>query len=211
MTFLSKQSFDADGKIKTIKAKRKVLESVESTEDGILKGQARVKFEYDELTREDLTPAESLEAAEALVLEEGEVFWGMGTPPLNHIAPEDRAAHRISTASASIGDRTKRGYGNTVICHPSAKAVVDDCWERTKTVDQYLPDSEEPIKVVVPYFPQGPLTVFEDARAPEDKVLVIYRGESDDDQPLIYVEGEGLIKNSKVIDVENYGRFVRLT
>jgi hypothetical protein len=211
MTFLSKQSFDADGKIKTIKSKRKILETVESTEEGILKGQARVKFEYDELTRDDLTPVDSLESAEALVLEEGEVFWSMGTPPLNHIAPEDRAAHRISTAAASIADRTKRGPGNTVICHPSNTAIVEDCWERTKTVDQYLPGMETPIKVAAPYFPNGPLTVFEDARAPEDKVLVIYRGADDDDQPLIYVEGEGLIKNSKVVDVENYGRFVRLT
>ena len=210
MTFLSQQSFDAEGKIKTIKQKRKILETVESTEDGILKGQARVKFEYDELTREDLVPMGNLRAAEAHVLEEGEVFWGMSTPPLNHVDRDAWLAHRISMAAANIGANSKRGNGNTVVCHPSVREQVEQCWDKTKMVKQYIEEIDDMVEIPQPYFPTGPLEVFENELAPEDSVLVIYRGEDETDQPLIYVEGEGLLLNNKVTDVENYGKFVRI-
>ena len=63
------------------------------------------------------------------------------------------------------------------------------------------------IDVQIPYFPTEP-ELFEDDLMNPDQVLVIYRGQDDGDQPLIYVEGEGLLMNNKVALVEDYGKFV---
>lgn len=211
MTFLSKQSFDNDGVIKVVKKKRKILESVTSQEGTKISGQAKVKYEYGELTADNLVKVDSLRAAEGMVLTEGEVFWGMSTPPLNHIDPAAHFAHRISMAAANIGNMSGRGNGNTVVCHPSARDKVDQCWDKVKTVQEFNPATEDMMDVQKAYFPNGPLDVFEHDLAPEDSVLVLYRGESDDDQPLIYVDiWDGLLLNSEAADVETYGKFVRI-
>ena len=147
MTFLSKQSFDPNGEIQVVKKKRKILETVESTDGGKLKGQAKVKFEYGVLTSENLVKVNNLREAERLVLTEGEVFWGMSTPPLNHVPVEARLAHRISMAAANIANMSGRGSGNTVVCHPSQRDRVDECWDKTKIVQQYDENSDEMIDV----------------------------------------------------------------
>lgn len=215
MTFLSEQSFDVDGKIKTIKKKRKIMkmDTVEEQEDGSIKGKAEVKFEYGELTRDDLTPVGNLLAAEVYVLEEGNVFWGASTPPLNHIDESSRLAHRIGNAAANIANFSKRGMGNTVIFHPSVIDRIEEAKVAQKEVkvpvDPTDPDTEMKTEYK-PYFQEGQVEFIEHDAAPEDKVLVIYRGPGDDDQPLIYVEGEGLVMNNTVADVETYGKFVRI-
>jgi hypothetical protein len=210
MTFLSQQSFDADGNINTIIKRRKVFESGEVQEDGSIKGKATVKFDYGSLTVEDMIPTGNLCGAEVLALTEGEVFWGMSTPPLNHIDEDSRLAHRVAIAAAWIGEAAKRGTGNTVVCHPSVRDKIDLMWDKMKTIQKYDEESDEMKDVEVPYFGNGELEVFEHDLAPDDSVLVIYRGEDPADQPLIYVEGEGLVTNNKIVAVMNYGKFVRI-
>lgn len=208
MTFLSVQSFDENGEIPIVVKQRKILENGEVQEDGSIKGQARIKNEYDNLTRDDLQPVGNLAAAESFVLEEGRVFWGSSRPPLNHIPSDCHLAHRISMASKAIGNKTRRGWGNTVICHPSLVDAVNQCWDKTKTVKIFI-DEDNEVEQEQPYFTE-PLTVIEHDFAPDDSVLVMYRGERDDDQPIIYVDGEGLLINNKLTAAENYGSFVRI-
>jgi hypothetical protein len=210
MTFIPVKTFDENGEFKVINKRRKILKEGEVQEDGSIKGKAEVKLEYGTLTRENLnTDVGNLAAAEVLALEEFEIFWGMGTPPLNHVDPDSHLAHRISMAAANIGDATKRGRGNTVVCHPSVRDKVDNCWDKIKTVKQYDETVDDMVDVQRPYF-QEPLEVIEHDAAPEDSVLVLYRGEDETDQPLIYIEGEGLLMNSAITNVENYGKFVRV-
>lgn len=207
MTFLSKQAFDDDGKIKVIVKKRKILESGEQQDDGTIKGKARVKFEYGELTRDDLVEVGNLRAAEVMAMEEGEIFWGYSCPPLNHIDDDCKLAHMISMAASNIATHSKRGFGNTIVCHPSIANDIRECFTKQKLVDQYDEESDGMVEVPVPYFPNEP-ELFEDDLMNPEQVLVIYRGEDDGDQPLIYVEGEGLLMNNKITEVEHYGKFV---
>ena len=206
MTFLSQQNFDDNGEIKVIKQKRKILEEGEIV-DGKLKGKARVKFEYESLTREDLTEVGNLRAAEVMAMEEGEIFWGYGSPPLNGVDDENVLAHRISLAASNIATMSKRGFGNTIIVHPTRAEEVRDAFTKQKTVEQYDEASDSMQPAQIPYFPVEP-EVFEDDAMNPEQVLVLYRGTEDGDQPLIYVDGEGLIMNSKVALVEDYGKFV---
>jgi hypothetical protein len=120
MTFIPVKTFDENGEFKVIKKRRKILKEGEVQEDGSIKGKAEVKLEYGTLTRENLnTDVGNLAAAEVLALEEFEIFWGMGTPPLNHVDPESHLAHRISMAAARIlVTHSKRGRGNTVDLSP---------------------------------------------------------------------------------------------
>lgn len=212
MSFISQQEFNEDGVIETIVKTRKVLETVESQEEGRLSGKARVKVETGTLTLEDCQPFHSIEEAEGMILTEGEYFWSVSRPPLNHIPEEEHNAYRISRAVANIGAMSKRGAGNTIIVHPSARAKVDAALEMQRTVETPL-NPEEPDgpkqSQRVPYFDPKP-TVVEHEDAPDDTVLVLYLGEEANDQPLVWVEGHGLIVNNKVTDVENYGKFVRI-
>jgi hypothetical protein len=78
-------------------------------------------------------------------------------------------------------------------------------------VQEFNPETEEMMDVEKAYFPGGPLNVIEHDLAPDDSVLVLYRGEDDEDQPLIYVDiWDGLLLNSEAADVETYGKFVRI-
>lgn len=211
MSFIPVKNFDENGEFKVIKKRRKILKEGEVQEDGTIKGKAEVKLEYGTLTRENLNAeVGNLAAAETLVLEEFEIFWPYSTPPLNHVDPESHLAHRISMAAANIGENSKRGRGNTVICHPTLREKVDNCWDKLKTVKQYDPTVDDMVEVKKPYF-EEPLEVIEHDAAPEDSVLVLYRGEDDTDQPLIYIESEGLLLNNAIADVEHYGKFVRVT
>ena len=207
MTFISQQTFDADGNIKVIVKRRKILEVGETQEDGSVKGQARVKFEYGDLTREDLTAVGNLRAAEVMAMEEGKVFWGYAHPPLNNVEDDCKLAHMISLAASNIATMSKRGFGNTVIVHPTNAELIRESFTKQKTIEQYDEETDGMIDVQIPYFPTEP-ELFEDDLMNPDQVLVIYRGQDDGDQPLIYVEGEGLLMNNKVALVEDYGKFV---
>jgi hypothetical protein len=207
MTFLSEQSFDENGVIKVVVKKSRVLESGE-VKDGVLTGKARVKFKYEELTRDDVLPMGNRLAAEVHVLEEGEVFWGISTPPLNHVPKDSHFAHRISLAQSNINSNGGRGRGNTIICHPSVTVRVRACFDKLKTIQQ-MTATKEMVDVQVPYFQNEPEIIEHDLAA-ENSVLVIYRGSNDSDQPLIYVEGEGLLMNDKISAIETYGKFVRV-
>lgn len=209
MTFLSQQSFDEDGEIKVIKSKRKILDmdTAEVQDDGTIKGKAEVKYEYETLTRDDLTEVGNLRAAEVMAMEEGEIFWGYSSPPLNGVDEELHLAHMLSLAASNIATMTKRGFGNTFIVNPTRADEVRDAFSKQKTIQQYNPETEEMDDVQVPYFPGEPELIEDDGMNPE-QVLVIYRGQEDGDQPLIYVEGEGLLMNSKIALVEDYGKFV---
>jgi len=207
MTFLSQQSFDADGQIPVIKKKRKILKEDEVQEDGSIKGKAEVKYEHEYLTRDDLLEVGNIRAAELMVMDEGEVFWGYGAPPLHGIDEDCKLAHMLSLAASNIATMTKRGFGNTMIVHPTRAAEVRDSFTKQKWVQQYSEEKDDMEDVQIPYFPAEP-EVFEDDGMNPEQVLVIYRGQEDGDQPLIYVEGEGLLLNSKIALVEDYGKFV---
>ena len=207
MTFLSTQSFDDDGKINVIVKKRKILESGERQEDGSIKGKARIKFEYGELTRDDLVAVGNHRAAEVMAMEEGEIFWGYSCPPLNGVDDDCKLAHMISMAASNIATHSKRGFGNTVVCHPSIADQIRESFTKQKTVEEYNEESENMVEAKIPYFPKEP-ELFEDDAMDNTQVLVLYRGEDDGDQPLIYVEGEGLLMNNKIAHVEHYGKFV---
>jgi len=211
MSFIPQQEFNEDGVIETIVKKRKILESVESQEDGKVTGKARVKIETGTLTAEDCQPYHSIEEAEGMILTECEIFWPMSRPPLNHIPESEHNAYRLSRAIANIGEMSKRGPGNTIIVYPELRAKVEAALEMQREVEQPNPfDPEgEPQKVQMPYFDPKP-RIIEHEEAPDDTVLVIYMGEEENDQPLVWVEGYGLILNNKVTDVENYGKFVRI-
>jgi hypothetical protein len=210
MTFLSEQNFDNDGVIKTIIKKRKILDSSETQDDGTIKGKARIKFEYGEFTAADIVPQGNLRGAEGMVLTEGEVFWAMSCPPLNHVEVECRLAHRVCMAISNIGDNSQRGAGNTIVCHPSVREQVDAMFTQMKTVDQYDEETDSTIEVKRPYFDGDIPSIFEDDLVDDDVLLVLYRGENDEDQPLIYVDGAGLLMNNHVAKVEHYGKFVRI-
>jgi hypothetical protein len=209
MTFISTQEFDADGNINVIVKRRRILETSEAQDDGSVKGQARIKFEHGVLTRIDLVPIGNLRGAEAMALEEGNIFWGYSSPPINHIHADSKLAHMIGMASANVGTFSKRGNANTIVCHPTLTESVRDCFTKMKTISQYDEATQDMIDVEVPYFKTEP-NVIENDMADTDKVLVLYCGEEAGDQALIYVEGEGLLKNSKVAAVEHYGKFVRI-
>ena len=92
MTFLSTQTFDSDNEIKVVTKKRKILDEASGMDvqaDGTIKAKARIKFEYGAVTKDDVTPFASIEDAEAYLLEEGNMFWAMGCPPINHIEEDD--------------------------------------------------------------------------------------------------------------------------
>ena len=219
MTFLSTQTFDADGKIPVIVKKRKILESVESTEDGKMTGKARIKYDYENLTRNELLPFPTLDSAEAFVLSEGEIFGSTSTPPLNHVEPDSRFAHRITNGMANISYASNRGRGNTIVCHPSVTEQVKAGFDKLKTIQQHMPldgdeenkhpDNWELTDMQIPYFPTEP-EVIENEFAPDDAVLVLYRGTEDGDQPLIFIDGEGLLLNNKIAETYGYGKFVRI-
>jgi hypothetical protein len=209
MTFLSEQQFDEHGNIEVFVKKRKILETYDQQADGTVKGQARIKFEYGNCTRDDVLVVGNLAAAEAMVLDEGVVFPCYGSPPLNHIDADSRLAHLISMAAANIGTFSKRGNGNTIVCHPSLTETVRDCFTKIKTIQQYDEESEDMIDVEAPYFASEP-EIIETALASNEQVLVLYRGTDDSDQPLIYVHGEGLLLNNKIAEVHYYGKFVDL-
>lgn len=210
MSFISVEHFDENGEFKVFKSQRRVLEEIDEQDNGIIKGKARVKNEYVTLDQTDIVPVDNLLEAEKMALEEFEIFYSISTPPLNHIPQENWLAHRISTAAANIATMSKRGFGNTVICHPSLRSQVDACWDKTKTVQEFDPNTEEMIEREKPYFPAGAYEVFEHPDADTQSVLVMYRGETPQDQPLIYIENHGLLLNNRIADVEFYGKFVKV-
>ena len=210
MSFLSQQSFDENGEVKVIVAKRKVFEAGEIDQvTGHLVGTARIKYDYDALTRDDIVNVGNLRAAEVLVMEEGEIFWGTAAPPLHGIADDCILAHKMSLAASNIKTMSKRGFGNTFVVHPTRADEVREAFGKLKTVQQYDEETEDMVDVQIPYF-QGEPDLFEDEVMDTEQVLVIYRGQDGCDQPLIYIEGEGLLMNSKVALVEDYGKFVRI-
>ena len=209
MTFISTQEFEDDGNVNVIIKRRRIFETGEKQDDGTVKGSARIKLEYGALTRADLEPIGNLCGAEAMALEEGNIFWGYSSPPINHINADSKLAHMIGMAAANIGTFSKRGNGNTIVCHPSLAESVRDCFTKMKTISQYDEATDNMIDVEVPYFKTAP-NVIENDMADTDKVLVLYCGEEAGDQALIYVQGEGLLKNSKIAAVEHYGKFVRI-
>lgn len=208
MSFIIVTNFDENNEIKVFKKMNMDLESYEKEDNGSFRGKVRVKHDYSSLKSDAAVPM-TLAEAERHVLEPFSVFWPYSNPPLNNIPPENHLAHRMAMAAANIGASTGRGIANTVVCHPSQREKVDACWDKTKMVDQYDPLTDDTVAVEKPYFPQGPFEIFEHPNAPEDSVLVMYRGEDETDQPLYYVDGHGLLLNSEVIDVGRYGKFVK--
>jgi hypothetical protein len=207
MSFLSIQEPDSQNQILVIS---KISADLVSLNSGNATGKAKIKFETKPIETEKIIPFNSVDEAETYVLENGNVFYSMSTPPLNHVEVDARLAHRISIAKANIAANSRRGMGNTIICHPNLMDKVNNCWNKIKSVMVYNPLTEQSELVEQLYFSNGPLQVYTTPNAPEDQVLVLYRGEKDTDQPLIYIPGSGLYLNSALSDVESYGKFVRI-
>jgi len=221
MTFLSTQNFDENGEVHGLsKVEREITLSEERQPNGLVKGKMKNKFKTEPYTAADAIAFGNVAGAEAHVLTEGEVFWGLSAPPIRHIKEEYRSAQRISNAMANIATKTGRGAGNTVVYHPDFAEAIEQAKVALKTVKvpqpgpnhENDPNDVEMVEQEVPYF-QDPDSIdwIEHTGAPEDKVLVMYRGTEDSDQPLIYVEGAGLILNDKLSAVDGYGKFTKVT
>jgi hypothetical protein len=219
MTFLSTQTFDSDNEIKVVTKKRKILDEASGMDvqaDGTIKAKARIKFDYGAVTKDDVTPFASIEDAEAYLLEEGNMFWAMGCPPINYIEEDSRFAHRISNAMANISMRGKRGFGNTVVYHPSCKESIALAISAIRIPDK-LPDdltSEEQVMWTMQNQPRPYLNehvnYIEHDGAPDDTVLVMFLGDDPTTLPLMFADGFGLVVNNHVADAENCGKFVRI-
>ena len=228
--------FDENGQISVFKKAKRELQSVEEggpsitqTRFGktkILKGVAVVKHEFDFLTREeDLTLFASKDDALRFVFDDDDgPFTFISMPPLLQVEPKHRLAHHISRTRANIAGNAKRGRANTIV-HNAAMAVhipdihegfEAEAEERREELRSYLEDpdiTEESAKAVqkaLMAIEIPEMFFIESEHCPEDRVLILYRGEEQDDQPLFWVEGEGLVQNSKRSDVTHYGKFIRL-
>lgn len=211
MTFLSTQTLDDNGKLKVVVDKRKILESGE-VKDGKLTGKARVKYEYGELDESEIRPFSSIEEAESFIMDEGELFWAMSTPPLNHIDDSAKLAHRMANARANIMASVKRNGIVTILYHPSVQNRIDEAKVAMREMESVNPMDPEGDMIVtqVPYFEDDFTEFVPHDGMPDDTVLVLFKGSADEDQGIIYVEGHGLALNDKVTDPENYGKFVRI-
>ena len=195
-SFLSKQSFNENGEIEVFMKRRLILDQVDEEFESdpqnnmrpSIKGKARVKYETNALTKDDVMPFNSIEEAEEHVLEPFEVFDFISKPPLHDVPEEEKIFKHIHRAMANVASMSKRGFANTMVYHPSNQAFVDQVDEKLEEDLDYIAHD----KMV------------------ENCVLVIYRGEEDIDQPLIYVEGHGLLVNNKLTDIINYGNFIRI-
>ena len=221
MTFLSTQTFDDNGEVRVFTGlDRKATLKDFDKDTGVGTAQIASTAKTESYTAEDAIPFGNALGAEAHVLTEGEVFWGVSTPPIRHIAEENRSGLRISNAMANIATHSKRGFGNTVIYNPVFAEAIEQAKTALKTIKVPQPgpnfeEDPEDVELVdqeVPYFEDpDAIAWIEHANAPDDKVLVLYRGTDDTDQPLIWVEGTGLIMNSKMAAVETYGKFTKVT
>ena len=219
MTFLSTQTFDDKNEIQVVTKKRKILDTdsdIEMQDDGTIKAKARVKFEYGILTKDDAMHFNSIGEAEEFLLEEGNMFWAMGSPPINHIAETSRFAHRISNAMANISMKSKRGFGNTVVYHPSRKDDIAQAIAAIRVPDK-MPDDLDPEEQIMwtmqnqpkPYLNEN-VKYIEHDQAPDDAVLVMYLPDDLLTSPLMYVEGHGLVINNHIAPAEDCGKFVRI-
>jgi len=217
MTFIPVQTFDNDGTVEVLIKKEKVLESIDTssvdTSNGrnLVKGKARIKNKNGVLSRDDLTPYSTLTDAEQFVLTPDEVFWFVSSPPMRFIAPEALNAAKISRAMANISTMSKHGFGNTVIYNPVFSDQIEEAKvaQKEKEVHCDPNDLEKTMTIKEPYFNED-VEFIEHPNAPDDCVLVLYRGSEKTDQPLIYIDGEGLLLNNSLSDVGNFGKFVRL-
>lgn len=193
MTFLSVQSFDENEQIHTLKSvKRTVdLDTVKSNEHGHSTVKMKVDFETEAFGRDNLIPARNEQEAEQYVFE-NEIFWNLSTPPMNHVPEELRLAENIRRAAGNVATNSGRGTGNTVVYNPAVEHQI------------------ETVKEVYETSPAASMTFVASDQAPTDRVLVLYRGTESEDQPLIYVPGEGLLLNNGFTEVENYGKYVKI-
>lgn len=195
MTFLSVQSFDANGEIKVFAKRRQILDKIEehidnkgTNEAPMIKGKARIKYETNTMTEEDITPFNSIEEAEEYVLDPDNLFMFISMPPVKANNDDEKFILHARRASANISSRTNRGFGNTVVYHPSNE----------RHADLLRRDPEF-----------AGVEFFENERTTDEGILILYRGENEIDQPLIYVPGKGLLMNGTLVDVDFYGKFVR--
>lgn len=223
MTFIPQQTFDEDGAVQLLKTIERTFIAEaddDSTADNVVKGKLKTNFKTEAYTADDAVSFQSLEDAEAYALTEGNVFWGMSAPPIRHIEQKNQSGQRISNAMSNIATKTKRHGGNTVVYHPDFAEAIAEAKVATKIVKQPIPgpnyESDKSdvrfVDVDVPYF-NDPDSIewIEHSGAPKDKVLVMYRGTEDSDQPLVYVDGAGLILNNRHTTVEYYGKFTKVT
>lgn len=221
MTFLSVQTFNDDGVVEALSQIEKTFTAEEAQQpNGLVRGKIHNEFKTETYSAEDAIAFPDTLGAEAFVLTECEVFWPNSAPPIRHVTPESRAAHRIALAMSNIATKSKRGAGNTVIYNPAMAEDIEQAKTAIKTTMEWQPgpnyenNKNDMVQVTVskPYF-SNPEEIdwIEHENAPEDKVLVLYRGKEAVDQPLIYVEGTGLILNSRFADVGGYGKFTKIT
>lgn len=218
MTFLSTQSFDENGEIKVVEKKRKVLETVDeeqtNLDQGVVTGKARVKFEYKKLTADDIKPFHNLVSAETHVLTPGALFGYLSSPPMNGLPEDQHAPYNIKRALANIATMTKGAFGNVVVYHPSNEKRIEEIKVAEREVEVPAnpmdPECEVMVKEKKPYFAEGAVEFVPSEYIDDDVVLAFYRGIDDGDQPLIYVDGHGLLENNTRSEVRNYGKFVDL-
>ena len=111
-----------------------------------------------------------------------------------------------------------RGQGNTIVYHPDMLPVLEDMEQRLH--NKLLEQLKEAAKLLIDPAAQQEepelqklsehYNMIEHIDAPEDKVLVMYKGTDPADQPLIFIEDEGLLFNSVYAPYTHYGRYVKV-
>lgn len=183
MTFLSQQSLE-DGKLKGLKKAKGSLEKFDK-ESG--KAQIKVNYESEDIDLTTAIPAATLDEAEKIVLQTYDVFGPLSTPPSYH-PPEEQFANNARRAVNNIQTMSGRAAGNTVVYNPSQE-------EKVRTIVDVLHNNMEYIA---------------SDNCPEERILVMYRGTADVDQPVIFVEDTGIVLNSVFADSRTYGKFVKI-
>jgi hypothetical protein len=183
MTFLSQQQLE-DGKLKGLKSVKGNLEKFDK-ESG--HAQIKVNYESEDIDLSTAIPATTLDQAEQIVLQSYDVFSPLSTPPSYH-PPEEQFGQNARRAVNNIQSMTGRAAGNTIIYHPAQE-------EKVRTIVDLLHDNMEYIA---------------SENCLESRILVMYRGTSDLDQPLIYVDGTGIVLNNVFADANYYGKFVKI-
>lgn len=186
MTFLRTAEFDENGEVQVLTDTKYELVAVDKKTEVGFKGQAKVKHETSGITREDLVPMDSKDAAEKYILSD-ELFSFISMPPMNHIDPSDRLMKVFNRTCTNIATKTERGRGNTVVYNPAIKDDIEDLIENFNEEVNFI----ETPKINI------------------DRMFVFYAGKEDIDQPFYWVEGEGLLLNNKLNDVRGYGKFIR--
>ena len=199
---VEKEKTSAGGVVEKVKGffdPPKKEEDEQETPELSIKGKVKLGFETEDVAVDELMPASSVADAEKLVFEE-EIFSNLSMPPVRHVPPQLMFAYTIARACGNVNTRCGRGPANTLVYNPVIQPEVDELEKKMAELTRLQISAEQKLNLV----PTD--------NCPKDKVLVMYRGAEECDQPLIFVdngESSGLLLNNTFADAEDYGKIIK--